>query len=57
VLDSPAPKADVATLMAAETRFQLTHQQDPAQYEALVDRARHQIAKRLSLYRDLAGTK
>jgi pyruvate-ferredoxin/flavodoxin oxidoreductase len=54
VLDSPPPKADVATLMAAESRFRLTDQQDHQHYAALVDRARHQIGKRLLLYQELA---
>src|SRR3954466_13671099 len=54
VLDSPPPKADVGALMALETRFQLTDQQDHAHYEALVERARHQIAKRAALYHGLA---
>jgi pyruvate-ferredoxin/flavodoxin oxidoreductase len=54
VLDSPPPKADVGALMALETRFQLTDQQDHAHYEALVERARHQIAKRAALYQGLA---
>jgi len=54
VLDSAAPKADVSALMAAESRFRLTDQQDHAHYTALVDRARHQIGKRLALYRELA---
>ena len=54
VLDSPPPKGDVGALMALETRFQLTDQQDHAHYEALVERARHQIAKRAALYHDLA---
>jgi pyruvate-ferredoxin/flavodoxin oxidoreductase len=54
VLDTPPPKTDIGTLMAAESRFQLTAQQDPAEYEALVDRARHQIAKRFALFKELA---
>lgn len=54
VLDSPPPKGDVGALMALETRFQLTEQQDHAHYEALVERARHQIAKRAALYHGLA---
>ncbi len=54
VLDSPPPKADVSKLMALETRFQLTDQQDHEHYESLVDRARHQIAKRVALYQELA---
>ena len=55
VLDSPAPTADVGTLMALEARFQLTDQQDHAHYEALTDRARHQIAKRTALYHEIAA--
>jgi pyruvate-ferredoxin/flavodoxin oxidoreductase len=54
VLDSAAPKTDVSQLMAAESRFQLTNQQDHDTYEALVDRARHQITKRIELYNELA---
>jgi pyruvate-ferredoxin/flavodoxin oxidoreductase len=54
ILDSPPLKADVATLMATETRFQVTDQRDHSHYEALVDRARHHIAKRAALYRELA---
>ena len=45
---------DSAALMALETRFQLTDLQDHAHYEALVERARHQIAKRAALYHELA---
>ncbi|MBI3494317.1 MAG: pyruvate:ferredoxin (flavodoxin) oxidoreductase [Acidobacteria bacterium] len=54
VLDSPAPKSDVADLMAVESRFQATAQHDQEQYAALIDRARRQIAKRLALYHELA---
>jgi pyruvate-ferredoxin/flavodoxin oxidoreductase len=54
VLDSPAPKADVAKLMANETRFQLTAQQDPERYRELVERAQQQIRRRLDLYQELA---
>jgi pyruvate-ferredoxin/flavodoxin oxidoreductase len=55
VLDSPPPRADVSTLMASETRFQLTDQHDHDRYQVLVDRARHQIARRVALYRELAA--
>jgi len=55
VLDSPAPKIDVSKLMAAETRFQLTAQQDPERYSALQARARAQIHRRLALYQELAA--
>ena len=55
VLDSPAPKIDVSKLMATETRFQLTAQQDPDRYRDLVARAQQQIQRRLALYQELAG--
>ena len=57
VLDSPAPRIDVATLMAAESRFQRTAQQDPDRYRELVASAEHGIQRRLALYRDLAASK
>jgi pyruvate-ferredoxin/flavodoxin oxidoreductase len=55
VLDSPAPTADVGKLMAIEARFQLTDQQDHEHYAVLIDRARHQIAKRAALYQEIAA--
>jgi pyruvate-ferredoxin/flavodoxin oxidoreductase len=55
VLDSPAPKIDVSKLMATETRFQLTAQQDPDRYRELVSRAQLQIQRRLALYQELAS--
>jgi pyruvate-ferredoxin/flavodoxin oxidoreductase len=54
VMDSAAPKTDVSKLMAIETRFQLTAQQDEARYAALVEGARQQITRRLALYQELA---
>ena len=54
VIDSLAPKTDVSKLMAIETRFQLTAQQDEVRYAALVDNARQQIARRLAAYQELA---
>ena len=57
VIDSPSVKADVADLMKLESRFQSVAQHDQPHYEELVDRARHQITKRLALYRELAGTR
>ncbi len=54
VVDSLAPKVDVAKLMASETRFQLTAQQDPDRYRALVAQAQQQIRRRLALYEELA---
>ena len=55
VLDSPAPKIDVSKLMATETRFQLTAQQDPDRYRDLVALAQQQIQRRLALYQELAS--
>jgi pyruvate-ferredoxin/flavodoxin oxidoreductase len=54
VIDSLAPKTDVSKLMAIETRFQLTAQQDEARYAVLVENARRQIARRLEAYQQLA---
>jgi pyruvate-ferredoxin/flavodoxin oxidoreductase len=55
VLDSPVPKIDVSKLMATESRFQLTAQQDPERYRDLVSRAQQQVRRRLALYQELAG--
>ena len=55
VLDSPPPTVDVSRLMAVEGRFQLTDQQGHEHYEHLIDQARHQIAKRVALYQELAS--
>ena len=55
MLDSPPPKIPVSKLMASETRFQLTAQQDPDRYRELVSRAQQQIERRLALYQELAG--
>ncbi len=54
VLDSPAPKTDVGKLMAIESRFQLTAQQDPDRYKTLVAAAEQQIRRRRALYDELA---
>jgi len=55
VLDSPAPKIEVSKLMATETRFQLTAQQDPERYRELVGSAQARIERRLALYQELAA--
>ncbi len=54
VLDSPPPKADVAAMMAMESRFRSTSPQTAEEHDAIVERVRHQIAKRVALYHDLA---
>jgi pyruvate-ferredoxin/flavodoxin oxidoreductase len=56
VLDSASAKADVGQLMRLESRFQAVAQHDQSHYDELVERARHQITKRLALYRELART-
>jgi pyruvate-ferredoxin/flavodoxin oxidoreductase len=57
VLDSQAPRASVSTLMAEESRFQLTKRADPERYDALVTAADARIRRRLALYEELARTK
>jgi len=57
VVDSPSIKSDVAELMKLESRFQSVAQHDQPHYDELVDRARHQITKRLALYKELAGAR
>ena len=54
VLDSMPPRSDVGTLMAAESRFQATAQQDPERYGTLVHQATEQIRRRWALYEGLA---
>jgi pyruvate-ferredoxin/flavodoxin oxidoreductase len=53
-LDSGSAKADVSQLMNLESRFQAVAQHDAAHYDDLLNRARHQITKRLALYKELA---
>jgi pyruvate-ferredoxin/flavodoxin oxidoreductase len=54
VLDSPDPKEDVATLMATESRFQLTDKHDHERYTHLVNQMQHQIRHRIALYHELS---
>jgi pyruvate-ferredoxin/flavodoxin oxidoreductase len=56
VLDSPPPKGRLSDLMASETRFTATEQVDPAHYQEIVASAEARIARRLALYRELAGS-
>ena len=55
MIDSPAPRSDVAQFMAGETRFQVTDSRDHARYETLVNHVRDQISHRLERYRELAA--
>jgi hypothetical protein len=45
----------VSKLMASETRFQLTAQQDRDRYRDLVSNAQQQIQRRLAHDQELAG--
>lgn len=54
VIDSLPPKGDVSRLMANESRFQMTAQQDPDRYRELTARLQAQIGRRLALYEDLS---
>jgi len=54
MLDSPAPKADIAKFMANETRFRVVEQQNPARYKMLLASAQKEVASRASLYEQMA---
>ena len=54
MIDSAHPKADVAQLLAAESRFQITAQHDPERYRTLSSDVQRQIARRIALYEDMA---
>lgn len=54
IIDSPPQKSDVSELMATESRFQITAQQDPERYRVLTAQIQQQITTRLALYHELA---
>jgi len=54
VLDSRAPKIDVARYMENEARFRMVELRSPERYRALLDAARAGIRQRQSLYEQLA---
>jgi pyruvate-ferredoxin/flavodoxin oxidoreductase len=54
MLDSPAPKADIAKFMANETRFRVVEQQNPARYKMLLASAQKEVASRAALYEQMA---
>ncbi|HEU5300582.1 MAG TPA: thiamine pyrophosphate-dependent enzyme, partial [bacterium] len=54
VMDSPAPKRDVAELMAQETRFQMVERANPERAHALLEAARREVRARYALYEQLA---
>jgi pyruvate-ferredoxin/flavodoxin oxidoreductase len=53
-LDSPPPKSEVAKYMANETRFRVVQQQDPERFRRLLDMEQHEVARRYSLYEQMA---
>jgi pyruvate-ferredoxin/flavodoxin oxidoreductase len=54
VLDSPAPRIDVAAYMDHEARFKMVELRDPARYATLVKASREAVRQRRSLYEQLA---
>ncbi len=54
MMDSPAPKSDVARFMANETRFRVVQQQNPSRYQMLLTAAQHEATLRYGIYEQLA---
>ncbi len=54
MLDSAAPKGDVGTYMANESRFRVVEQQDPERYKILLAAAQKEVAFRFGVYEQLA---
>ena len=54
VLDSPAPKLDLAKYTGNEMRFRVVEQMDPARFKMLSQQAQQEVARRVSLYEQLA---
>jgi pyruvate-ferredoxin/flavodoxin oxidoreductase len=55
VLDSPAPKGNIIDFARNEARFRVVEDQDPERFQALMERAQHDIASRFELYQALAA--
>jgi pyruvate-ferredoxin/flavodoxin oxidoreductase len=53
-IDSAAPKGQVATFMANETRFRVVQQQNPQHYQTLVAAAQREVTMRYGLYEQMA---
>jgi len=53
-MDSAAPKGDIATYMANESRFRVVQQQDPERYKTLLAAAQKEVAFRYGIYEQLA---
>jgi pyruvate-ferredoxin/flavodoxin oxidoreductase len=54
VIDSGAPKGDLAKYMRNETRFRLVEQQNPDRFRELLARAQAEVRRRFALYEELA---
>jgi pyruvate-ferredoxin/flavodoxin oxidoreductase len=54
VLDSAAPKLDVAEYMNNETRFRVVQQQDPERFRRLLKMEQHEVKMRFGIYEQLA---
>jgi pyruvate-ferredoxin/flavodoxin oxidoreductase len=54
VLDSPAPKLDLAKYTGNEMRFRVVEQMDPVRFKMLSQHAQEGIVRRVSLYEQMA---
>ncbi|HPW20853.1 MAG TPA: pyruvate:ferredoxin (flavodoxin) oxidoreductase [Vicinamibacterales bacterium] len=54
VLDSAAPKIDLAKYTGNEARYRVVEQMDPARFKMLSERAQREVTMRFSLYEQLA---
>jgi pyruvate-ferredoxin/flavodoxin oxidoreductase len=54
MLDSAAPKSDIAKFMANETRFRVVQQQNPERYKELLAAAQKEVASRYVIYEQMA---
>ncbi len=56
VLDSPAPKTNLADYMKLENRFRMLEKKDPARAQELGRMAQAEVTKRVAFYQKLAAT-
>jgi pyruvate-ferredoxin/flavodoxin oxidoreductase len=54
VLDSAAPKIDLAKYTGNETRYRVVEQMDPARFKMLSEHAQREVTMRFSVYEQLA---
>ena len=54
VLDSPAPKLDLVKYTGNEMRFRVVEKMDPVRFKMLSEHAQQEVARRVSLYEQLA---